>query len=325
MTRVRITEPLVCVLSRSVVQAGAACAGVVAAVAMLLPLNPEASALPGRIEGIVRLVASGEGPIVSGAYPTRRVNRPVQHSAEISNVIVFIKDAPRLQNLSLVRARMVQADETFTPARRRDYPRLDGRVPERRSVLPQRVLAVAAATFDLGRYPSGAESVRAFSRPGIIKVFCQLHSHMSASIRVFDHPWFTMPAGDGSFTIDNVPAGDTRWRHGTSASASVAKTVYESRRARRRRSTFTLPVERHDALIARRRASWCARPWRPSSRWRSCWPRCSSASRCACASRSAQAVADKLEVGAAACSRRRERGGSRNCARRLRRWRRIRR
>jgi hypothetical protein len=30
---------------------------------------------------------------------------------------------------------------------------------------------------------------------------------MSASILVLDHPYFTMPALDGAFTIPNVPAG----------------------------------------------------------------------------------------------------------------------
>ncbi len=64
------------------------------------------------------------------------------------------------------------------------------------------------ASFNLGRYPSGASRSRTVTRPGIIKVFCEIHSHMSAVIRVFDHPWFTVPSDDGSFIIDNVPPGD---------------------------------------------------------------------------------------------------------------------
>jgi len=39
-------------------------------------------------------------------------------------------------------------------------------------------------------------------------VFCEIHSHMSAVVRVFDHNWFTIPAEDGSFAIDDVPAGE---------------------------------------------------------------------------------------------------------------------
>jgi hypothetical protein len=31
---------------------------------------------------------------------------------------------------------------------------------------------------------------------------------MSAVVRVFDHEWFTIPADDGTFSIDGVPAGE---------------------------------------------------------------------------------------------------------------------
>ena len=64
------------------------------------------------------------------------------------------------------------------------------------------------AVFDLGRYPSGATRSREFTRPGIVKVFCHIHSHMSAVVRVFEHPWFTIPDEEGEFSIDGVPAGD---------------------------------------------------------------------------------------------------------------------
>jgi plastocyanin len=210
MTRVRITEPLACVLSQSVLRVCAAGAGVLAAVLMVMPLTPEAAAMPGRIEGIVRLVASNEGPIVSGAYPSRRVNRPVQHNPEIGNVIVFIKDAPRWTNLSPMRARMVQADETFTP---RVVAITRGSTVEFPNSDPyfHNVFSLSRnATFDLGRYPRGHTRSRAFFQAGLIKVFCHLHSHMSASIMVFDHPHFTAPTGDGSFALTEIPAGEYR-------------------------------------------------------------------------------------------------------------------
>ncbi|MBM3802920.1 MAG: hypothetical protein FJW26_11515 [Acidimicrobiia bacterium] len=64
-----------------------------------------------------------------------------------------------------------------------------------------------ARSFDLGRYPKNqVRSVR-FNRPGIVKVFCHIHSHMNAVIRVFDHPYFCRAAGDGSFSISQIPEG----------------------------------------------------------------------------------------------------------------------
>ena len=64
------------------------------------------------------------------------------------------------------------------------------------------------AAFNLGRYPSGSSRSKVFTRPGIVKVFCEIHSQMSAMIRVFDHSWFTVPAEDGTFAIADVPPGE---------------------------------------------------------------------------------------------------------------------
>ena len=62
-------------------------------------------------------------------------------------------------------------------------------------------------SFDLGRYAAGhSKSVR-FDRPGIVRVFCDIHSHMSAFILVFAHRYFAVTDDDGAYHIDNVPPG----------------------------------------------------------------------------------------------------------------------
>ena len=45
------------------------------------------------------------------------------------------------------------------------------------------------APFDLGRYAVGRSKSVRFDRPGIVRVFCDIHSHMSAFILVFSHPF----------------------------------------------------------------------------------------------------------------------------------------
>ena len=67
-----------------------------------------------------------------------------------------------------------------------------------------------SGTFDLGSYPRGQTKSQQFRRAGLVKVYCHIHSHMTASIMVFDHPFFTIPKADGTFTIDDVPAGTYR-------------------------------------------------------------------------------------------------------------------
>lgn len=63
------------------------------------------------------------------------------------------------------------------------------------------------ATFDLGRYPRGQTRSEKFAKPGLVKVYCRIHSQMSATILVLDHPFFDVPNDDGSFSLANVPVG----------------------------------------------------------------------------------------------------------------------
>jgi plastocyanin len=62
-------------------------------------------------------------------------------------------------------------------------------------------------SFDLGRYAAGQSKAVRFDRPGIVRVFCDIHSHMSAFVLVFAHRFFAVTDADGRFRIDNVPAG----------------------------------------------------------------------------------------------------------------------
>jgi hypothetical protein len=64
-----------------------------------------------------------------------------------------------------------------------------------------------ASNFNLGRYERGQSRAREFTKAGTIKVYCDIHSHMSATVLVFDHPYFTIPELDGSFELPAVPAG----------------------------------------------------------------------------------------------------------------------
>ena len=61
--------------------------------------------------------------------------------------------------------------------------------------------------FNLGRYAVGhSKSVR-FDRPGIVRVFCDIHSHMNAFILVFAHRFFAETDDDGRYRIERVPPG----------------------------------------------------------------------------------------------------------------------
>lgn len=61
--------------------------------------------------------------------------------------------------------------------------------------------------FDLGRYPKGESKSVTFEAKGLIDLRCEVHDHIRGYIHLFDHPYYTVAAEDGSYTIPKVPAG----------------------------------------------------------------------------------------------------------------------
>jgi plastocyanin len=179
--------------------------------AALLPRTVATAPHTGRVSGRVVLTAAVQRPVTAAAYTSRRVDRPVAASgSELANVVVFVEGAPHAGPLPLTRARIAQQGESFSPrvvAITRgsivDFPNGDPYFHD--------VFSLSrAASFDLGSYPRGSSRSWQFPREGIVKVYCHIHSHMSASILVFDHPFFAIPRPDGSFSLDDLPAGTYR-------------------------------------------------------------------------------------------------------------------
>jgi len=65
----------------------------------------------------------------------------------------------------------------------------------------------SAKKFNLGRYRKGVARSETFGKPGLIKLFCDIHPRMIGYILAVDTPWIGSAAPAGDFSIDNVPAG----------------------------------------------------------------------------------------------------------------------
>jgi plastocyanin len=61
--------------------------------------------------------------------------------------------------------------------------------------------------FDLGRYPLDDSRSVTFDRPGVVRVYCDIHAHMNATILVLRNPYFTVPDDNGVYRLMDVPEG----------------------------------------------------------------------------------------------------------------------
>lgn len=136
---------------------------------------------------------------------------PRSEDDELANVVVWLHDPTgRLDDtpLATAHAAMRQEQSTFVPhvlpvARGTtvDFPNGD-------RVFHNVFSLSKTASFDLGRYPRGESRSVRFDEPGMVKVFCQIHSDMSAVVLVLPHRYFAMPAEDGRYRIEGVPPGE---------------------------------------------------------------------------------------------------------------------
>jgi plastocyanin len=123
--------------------------------------------------------------------------------------VVYFETAPQpaFEDTGGLRATMKQEGETFVPhvlairvGTVVDFPNFD-------PVFHNVFSLSKVRSFDLGRYAKGRSKSVPFDEPGVVRVFCDIHSHMNAFILVFAHRFFAVTDDQGRYSIDNVPAG----------------------------------------------------------------------------------------------------------------------
>jgi plastocyanin len=124
--------------------------------------------------------------------------------------VVYLASAPQgaFEDVELQRAVLDQRNETFVPyvlaitvGTTVEFPNSDKTYHNVFSYSKPR-------RFDLGRYARGESKSVRFDEPGVVRVFCEIHSHMSAYILVFAHHYFATTDGEGRYHIDGVPPGN---------------------------------------------------------------------------------------------------------------------
>ena len=145
---------------------------------------------------------SGRVSLVDSRAPAVR-----QHH-DYSGVAVWLEPVGTAPPPAPLHVRMLQKDKMFQPhllvvtvGSTVEFPNLD-------PIFHNAFSNYDGQLFDVGLYPPGSTRTIHFSRPGIVRVFCNIHSSMSAVIVVLDTPLFGITGQDGRFEIAGVPDGE---------------------------------------------------------------------------------------------------------------------
>jgi len=143
-------------------------------------------------------------------------HKPPAPPNELRNVVVYVEYAPSATATTAANVSPAatpvpairQEDLTFVPHVLAVTKGTEVEFPNTDPVFHNVFSLSRAESFDLGRYPKGASKRVRFDSSGVVKVFCHIHSDMSAIVVVLDNPFFVSPDVDGSYVIDGLPPGD---------------------------------------------------------------------------------------------------------------------
>lgn len=148
--------------------------------------------------------------LLSSATLTGRVELTGTRVKDQSGVVIWLEPASPVPTPPHVTAHasMTQKNKTFLPhilavqaGTTVDFPNMD-------PIFHNAFSSFDGKVFDVGLYPPGTTRSVRFDREGVVRVFCNIHSAMSAVIVVLNHPWFAVSNRDGSFQIPGLPEGD---------------------------------------------------------------------------------------------------------------------
>jgi plastocyanin len=151
--------------------------------------------------------ASGFCASLSGTVALRSDGKPLRAAAAQEVVIYFRSATPVKVPVPKAPVEMRMYRKQFTPralpigvGSSVSFPNDDIILHNAFSVSPDN-------RFDASLYGQGETFIQKFDRPGLVKVYCNVHHSMVGNVLVLDTPFFTRPDGAGRFSLEGLPTG----------------------------------------------------------------------------------------------------------------------
>jgi plastocyanin len=178
-----------------------------------MPADPT-EPLPASLAGQVTVVSAAQDPPTAlSPYARRRYTPPqtpgVPGGAE--DAVVYLEPtegaAPGAGSSPVT---ITQRERTIIPhvavaqvGQRVDFPNED-------DVFHNLFSLSTGNRFSLGRYSPGVTETNTFHSAGVVRLYCDIHAEMAGVILVVATPYVARVGADGSYHLQNVPAGAYR-------------------------------------------------------------------------------------------------------------------
>jgi plastocyanin len=176
-----------------------------------LPQQPQSGSVTGKVtmRAAPQQGRRDAGSRYRGSGSGMQMEHHVSTTDELRNVVIYLEGIalPGSHPDRVSRGHLDQQDATFVP-RVLAIPK--GSMVEftNQDHTYHNVFSLSSVKkFNIGRRPTGEAVPILFDKPGIVQVFCDIHSQMTAFIVVLDNTWFTQPDSEGLFKINDVPPG----------------------------------------------------------------------------------------------------------------------
>ena len=147
------------------------------------------------LSGTLRLFANG---------------KPLRESEAAEAIIYFRPNTPVLAKPAATPFVMTTRRKQFVPRVLAITAGSSVRFPNEDPILHNAFSTSPENAFDTGQYSRGDGRTQVFGKPGLVRVYCNVHHSMIGHILVLDTPYFTHPDAQGRFTLGDLPeeAGD---------------------------------------------------------------------------------------------------------------------
>lgn len=184
--------------------------GVVLCLAMSPPPKGLASVIRGRLELPPVAAASRVRDAYAGrASSLAKPSVPVR--GLLKDAVVYVETLPEGVDALIPpgadRPKLAQQNQAFEPrviaiaaGSSVEFPNLDPIYHSVFSVSPTK-------RFDLGRYGRGHSKRVVFTKPGLVNVYCDIHSNMEGFVLVVPNHAFARPDDEGRFALPELPPG----------------------------------------------------------------------------------------------------------------------